>query len=409
MKWYKSNFPGVRYRKHPTRKHGIHFDRYFAIRYQKDGVRKEEGMGWESEGMTEAKARTKLEEYMQNARERKGPTRKKEEDQIKAEQQQKERLQREKKEQDELTFKAYFHETYLPENEVEKKAETMRREKSLAKKWILPAIGDLPLKQVSHEDLQRIRTKMLSDKQSARSVQYMTALVRQVFHHARRNKKFDGEVPTAELKKEKFDNRRMRYLTQGEAKKLLAALHLRSKLVHDISLISLHCGLRFSEVVGLTWGDVDFDTGIMMVRKTKNTLTRAAYMTAAVKDMLKNRQHGKSNELIFQGNNGAKIDRVSRTFDRTVTDIGLNKDVSDPLQRIVFHSLRHTYASWLVGSHVDLYVVKELLGHVLISQTERYAHVSDKSKKDAIKALEKTMHAKKPKKKTSIAEWRVSA
>ena len=37
--WSNTKFPGVRFREHPTRKHGIVRDRYFAIRYQKDGKR----------------------------------------------------------------------------------------------------------------------------------------------------------------------------------------------------------------------------------------------------------------------------------------------------------------------------------------------------------------------------------
>ena len=56
MKWKKSRFKGVRYREHPVRKHGLRRDRYYAIRYQKDGKRAEEALGWESEGWTEGKA-----------------------------------------------------------------------------------------------------------------------------------------------------------------------------------------------------------------------------------------------------------------------------------------------------------------------------------------------------------------
>ena len=50
MQWQRTKFPGVRYREHPTRKHGLHRDRYFAIRAQVDGKRREEGLGWASKG-----------------------------------------------------------------------------------------------------------------------------------------------------------------------------------------------------------------------------------------------------------------------------------------------------------------------------------------------------------------------
>src|SRR4030067_919470 len=62
LKWKKTKFPGVRYYDHPTRKHGIQKDRYFAIRYQRDGKRHEEGIGWASEGWTAEKAANELAE-----------------------------------------------------------------------------------------------------------------------------------------------------------------------------------------------------------------------------------------------------------------------------------------------------------------------------------------------------------
>ncbi|MDR1474939.1 MAG: hypothetical protein LBI30_00225 [Holosporales bacterium] len=56
MKWIKVR-PGIRYREHPTRKHGqLRKDRYYTIYYKLDGKFKVEIIGWESEGITEHKA-----------------------------------------------------------------------------------------------------------------------------------------------------------------------------------------------------------------------------------------------------------------------------------------------------------------------------------------------------------------
>lgn len=394
MKWIQSTFRGVRYRKHPTRKHGVHLDRYFAIRYQMDGARIEEGLGWETDGVTEAKARAKLEEYIRNAKTGKGPTRKRDEDQQIKEKVEEEKKAREAQQQDELTFKTYVKDTYLPQAEIEKKYHTMRREKSLFKAWIFPTIGSMPLKQVSPFHIEQIKKKMHTKEQSPRSVEYMLAVVRQVFNHARAIGTYDGASPTEKVKKPKFDNRRTRFLSHDEVKILLPALKKKSELVHDIALLSLHCGLRFGEAVGLAWGDIDKDRGIITVRKAKNTRTRAAYMTAPVKALFDSRESGKSDELVFKSRDGIKIDRISRTFDRVVEDLELNKNVSDPLQRVVFHTLRHTYASWMVEGGVDLYVVKELLGHSVISMTERYAHLGANTMQAAVSTFEKSLQAK---------------
>jgi len=47
--WKGTKFKGVRYYEHPTRKHGVTKDKYFTIRYQRDGKRLEEAIGWASE------------------------------------------------------------------------------------------------------------------------------------------------------------------------------------------------------------------------------------------------------------------------------------------------------------------------------------------------------------------------
>jgi len=59
QKWVKAE-RGIRYRVHPTRKHGIQQDRYYILRLSVDGSIRQEALGWASEGITLAKARLEL-------------------------------------------------------------------------------------------------------------------------------------------------------------------------------------------------------------------------------------------------------------------------------------------------------------------------------------------------------------
>ncbi len=65
---------GIRIREHHTRKHGVKPDAYFVIRYQIDGRRQEEALGWASKGMTLSRARLELAKLKESARTGMGET-----------------------------------------------------------------------------------------------------------------------------------------------------------------------------------------------------------------------------------------------------------------------------------------------------------------------------------------------
>jgi site-specific recombinase XerD len=116
-------------------------------------------------------------------------------------------------------------------------------------------------------------------------------------------------------------------------------------------------------------------------------------MTGQIQAMLKKLYgNGKNkNDLIFKDRNGKRIVEVSQSFDRAVKDLKLNEGVTDWRQKLVFHSLRHSYASWLVESGTDLYTVSKLIGHSTLKMTERYSHLGQNTLQNAVKNLERTM------------------
>ncbi len=144
-------------------------------------------------------------------------------------------------------------------------------------------------------------------------------------------------------------------------------------------------GTRAGEIFSLAWGNTDPFTGTALLRDTKNNKNRHIYFTDDVKKMLVRRKSTgvKKNDLVFPDKNGNKIARISSTFTRVVENLQLNEDVTDRRDKVTFHTLRHTYASMLVQKGVDIYHVKELLGHSSIALTERYSHLSESSLKHA--------------------------
>jgi integrase len=110
-------------------------------------------------------------------------------------------------------------------------------------------------------------------------------------------------------------------------------------------------------------------------------------MTDRVKEMLEDRAQNARGSIVFPARGGGRKVEVSNAFARAVEGLGLNAGITDRRQKVVFHTLRHTCASWLVMAGVPLYTVKEYLGHKQISQTERYSHLAPDSLLQATNVL----------------------
>ena len=390
-KWIKTKFTGVRYREHETRKHGVQRDRYFVIRYKLDGKDKEESIGWMSDGWTAQKASLELAKLKENIKRGEGYHSLQEKRESESARREAETRQRVLDEKASITFNQVW-EQYLPQCLLDEK-KSVDREEQLYRLWIEPVIGKRTLSEVNSFLLEKIKHKMSKAELSPRSIHYCLAVIRQVFNFAIRRDSFNGVNPTIRIKKPTEDNRRIRYLTHEEADTLMETIRFKSNDCWRICMVSLHTGMRFSEIARLTFGDLDFERGTVWVRQTKNGRSRHVPMTETIKDVFLGINGGASGDLLFPGKNGKVRQSMSDTFERIVHSIGLNAGITDPRQKVVFHTLRHTYASWLVESGTDLFVVKELLGHRSISMTERYSHLGPNTLKSAVDRMDRAIEA----------------
>jgi integrase len=87
-----------------------------------------------------------------------------------------------------------------------------------------------------------------------------------------------------------------------------------------------------------------------------------------------------------------KIKEVSNAFERAINRLGWNEGVSDPRQRVVFHTCRHTFASWLAIQGTPIFTIAKLMGHKSIAMSERYSHLSPDHKKEAVNGLEAALN-----------------
>jgi len=402
QKWITSKYRGVRYYHHPTRRHGAKFDRYIAIRYQNDGTRIEEGIGWTSERdptdgqfWTEQKASIILERLKGAAKQGipKAPTRIAEQRRIEKERQEAEAAELAKHEKENISINKYFYDSYFPDAKINKKAQSWGHEETHFRLWIDPIAGNKPIKDLSEFDVRRIVKRLFDKGKTPRTAQYVMATLRQVWNQARRAKLVSGDSPTRNVKIPKFDNRRKRFLSHSEANALLAALKEKDETVYKMALLSLHTGMRASEIFKLTWGCVDTERGIITILDAKSGHGRAAFMTDPIKKMFNTMARGKNDDVVFLRKDENPYFEIPTFFRDIITELKFNENVSDSRQRVCFHTLRHTMASWHAEGGTDLYILKELLGHGSIVLTERYSHLSNGALQEATRGFGKTVKA----------------
>jgi integrase len=380
MTWQTTRFPGVRYREHRTRKHGIHPDRYFTIRYSRDGERREEKLGWASQGWTAEKAAKVLTglkaAYDQGKQE---PTRLIEARQAEKERKEQEAQDKARQEKESLTFAQYFTGSYFPEAKNSKKKVSWEKEESHFRLWIEPAIGGIPLRDLRPLHLERLKKNLLVAGKSPRTIQYVFSTVRVVWNHARKNRVIEGDSPTRAVPKPKVENRRIRFLSAEEAQTLLEDLQGRDLGTYRMAAISLFMGLRAGEIFNLKWKSVDQGNGLLWVMDGKSGKSRPVYMPDQVKKLFQEMTAGDPEELVFPGPEGKPLREITYYFRTSVKYLKFNEGITDRRERFSFHSLRHTAASFLILSGVDLYTIKEILGHQSIALTERYSHLANRA------------------------------
>ncbi len=381
-----SGLRGIRYRQHETRKHGKQFDKYFIIQFSANKKRITEGVGWASEGWTLQKVNEILCEIKRNIREGKRPQSLAEKREMAAEAQKKTEIVQELSIAERITLKEVF-DKYLPVHKTHTTRGTWVTTEQYYRVWIDKPLGHKKIIDIKVDDIQSIITKALETK-SSRTVDYIKTVLRQIFNFAKQHDLYFKDNPAMKIKIKRKDNKRNRFLTQEEARTLLDALLEKSVNIHDIALLSLFGGFRAGEIFNLKWENIIWSSEKISILDPKNGESRMEPMHPLVKKMLLRRYESDPNGYIFKSTNGGKIKEVSDTFQRTVDQLGFNKGVTDARQKVVFHTLRHTYASWLVMNGVDLFTTQKLLGHKSNQMTQRYAHLAPEYLSKAVNSLE---------------------
>ena len=235
-------------------------------------------------------------------------------------------------------------------------------------------LGEGTVLSVDYPVLRRFLAEMRGHHLKPRSVARKLSSLRSFFKYLQREKVIKNS-PASLLVTPKLDKPLPHFLSEEEAVKLIEApksdktASLRDKAIFE-ALYST--GLRVSELVGLDMYDVDaIGNTVRVMGKGKKERIVPIGDTAleAIKKYIEQRP-AQSNALFLNKSGG-------RLSGRSVRDI-INKYVLREAvrQHVTPHMFRHSFATHLLNRGADLRSVQELLGHVNLSTTQIYTHLS---------------------------------
>ena len=238
--------------------------------------------------------------------------------------------------------------------------------------------GNLYLHEITSLDIEKFKSERIK-KVSPATVNRALAVLKSMFNRAIEWKNAK-ENPCKSVKLFKENNQRLRYLEQEEIKQLL---NNSKGYIRAIVITALFTGMRKSEILNLKWNNCDFNRSLIRLTYTKNNEVRTIPIDKKLREILIAVPKHPDSPYIFSKKNGQPFGNIRKSFDKLLETC--------KIREFRFHDLRHTYASQLVMSGVDLNTVRELLGHKSLQMTLRYAHLSPDHKRRAIDALSNRM------------------
>ena len=276
------------------------------------------------------------------------------------------------------------------------------------KNHIKPNIGSIPLTKLTTLDLQMMYQKLLTGGRvdrlesqnqpkglSAKTVRNLNQIISSAMKLAM-EQKLIAHNPADGCALPRVEHREMKTLP---AEQLAAFLNEAKKTgTYEMYYLDLATGMRRGELLGLKWEDIDFDHGVIHIRrqvarlngtvqeaplKTKNSYRNLSIGADAVELLRqkKEQDNGKS-AYVFPSPTGGPLapDSVLHMLHRVLERAGLPK--------IRFHDLRHTFATLALQNGVDIKTVSGMLGHFSAGFTlDTYAHVTTAAQREAAETM----------------------
>lgn len=279
------------------------------------------------------------------------------------------------------------------------------------KNHVLPNIGAVKLADLRAPMIQRIYNNLQRQGISPKTIKNLHGCIHKALEVAVRND-YIARNPADVCTLPRIEKSEIQPLDAPDIKKLLEALNGHK---HEVLIkAAMFTGMRIGELIGLTWDCVDFENGVICVKKQllrprvkgegytygtlKNDKPRTITPANAVMDMLRAHKRRQAQQrllagsawddggfpgLMFTNELGGHLchNHISKQLDKALEAAGI------PKHR--FHDLRHTYAVNSLRAGDDIKTVQENLGHHTAAFTlDMYAHSTETMKRESAKRMD---------------------
>lgn len=286
-----------------------------------------------------------------------------------------------KKKKDITIFNTFAQVYFIEKEDYVKDIKKIKRSYEI---HIKPYLGNKNVEKITTEDIkkiQRLKRKILAE----RTVNAIIQIIGAIFNNAIKKKLFTQTSPVNdEIKRKKVDNKRERYLELHEINILLESTVHKTDL-HLFTQLALQTGGRLSTILSLRKKDIKLETNSLTLKDHKNNSTYTGFYNDKVKDLLIYKMKNlKLSEKIINKHKQTIQDQLTKIF-----NLYFNKELAkdDRKNRVVVHTLRHTFASHLAINGTPIYTIQKLMNHKDINMTLRYAKLSPDSGKSMVQKL----------------------
>lgn len=282
---------------------------------------------------------------------------------------------------------AEFSERYLTEHaRPKKKPKSVQEDEALLRRCVLPALGRIKVNAVTRKDVSRMHHGLSKTPTQANRA---LSLFSKMMNLAERwGVRPDGTNPCRHVDRYR-ETKRERFLSSEELRRLGDALkESEGKEMPSVLLairLLILTGARKGEILGLQWDEVDFERQCLRLRDSK-TGKKTIPLGAPALDLLANVKGYASNPHVCPGFKAGKpLVNLTKPWYRIRERAGL--------EDVRIHDLRHSFAASAASGGVPLAVLGSLLGHSQPQTTQRYAHLAQDARHEAMGRVSKEIAA----------------